>query len=245
MRVLRAWLNNCLKSGSIVRQPMMITKKSEMAEWILDFFRRSNVGTGQIVMLRNVQNKLLDLNPKERDLFTPVANELIENGYFTYEEGTLQCLRLTQKGFDYIYNPEAELDCCYDVWEPNKTQAQYLANWRDSFVNYIQGLLSYVASLEMLPNATENDKKALAKIKTMLVGLEVLRIESDLASGVVKTATIEAIARLNKDIVDICLENMQISPLVREFWTQMIHLKIDQDKRAEMMRLKVLKIPVE
>lgn len=91
-----------------------MTKKSEMAEWILDFFRRAKVNAGQIIMFRSIQHKLYELNPKERELFVPVANELIENGYFTYEEGTPQCLRLTEKGRDYIYNPEAVLDCCQD-----------------------------------------------------------------------------------------------------------------------------------
>ena len=91
-----------------------MTRKSEMAEWILDFFRRANVDAGQIIMFRSIQHKLYELNPKERELFVPVANELIDNGYFTYEEGTPQCLRLTEKGRDYIYNPDAVLDCCQD-----------------------------------------------------------------------------------------------------------------------------------
>ena len=41
----------------------MITKKREMAEWILDFFRRANADAGHVVMMRNVQNKLYELNP--------------------------------------------------------------------------------------------------------------------------------------------------------------------------------------
>lgn len=53
--------------------------------------------TTGLTELRNVQNKLHGLNPKERDMFVHVANELIENGYFTYEEGSPQVLRLTQK----------------------------------------------------------------------------------------------------------------------------------------------------
>lgn len=91
-----------------------MTKKSEMAEWILDFFRRAKVDAGQIVMFRSIQHKLYELNPKEQDLFMPVANELIANGYFTYEDQTPQSLRLTEKGRDYIYDPEAVLDCCQD-----------------------------------------------------------------------------------------------------------------------------------
>ena len=93
----------------------MMTKKSKMAEWILDFFRVIKAETGQVVMLRVIQNKLYDLNPKEKELFYSVVNELIKNGYFTYEEGSPQCLRLTKKGHDYIYDPNAELDCCYDL----------------------------------------------------------------------------------------------------------------------------------
>ena len=97
-----------------------MTKKSEMAEWILDFFRRAKVDAGQVIMFRSIQQKMYELNPKERELFMPVANELIENGYFTYEEGTPQCLRLTEKGRDYIYDPEAVLDCCQDRKKANK-----------------------------------------------------------------------------------------------------------------------------
>lgn len=91
-----------------------MTKKSEMAEWILDFFRRAKVDAGQIIMFRSIQQKMYELSPKERELLVPVANELIDNGYFTYEEGTPQCLRLTEKGRDYIYDPEAVLECCQD-----------------------------------------------------------------------------------------------------------------------------------
>ena len=78
----------------------MMTRKREMAEWILDFFRRSGSEAGQIILFRVVQNSLDNLTSKERALFLPVVSELMENGYFTYEDGASQILRLTQKGFD-------------------------------------------------------------------------------------------------------------------------------------------------
>lgn len=105
-------MNNFCRNVTKKKQAM--TRKSEMAEWILDFFRRGNIDAGQIIMFRSIQQKMYELNPKERDLFVPVANELIKNGYFTYEEGTPQSLRLTEKGRDYIYDPAAVLDCCQD-----------------------------------------------------------------------------------------------------------------------------------
>lgn len=223
----------------------MMTKKREMAEWILGFFRRANVGAGQIIMMRNVQNKLIELNPKERDLFVLVANELIGNGYFTYEEGQPQCLRLTTKGYDYIYNPTAVLDCCYDQWEPTNAQLQYLSNWHDNFTNYISSMLSAIAAFETMPTVTEEDKQGLEKLKLVLLATDVNEVEKDLTVGNVKKSTIDKIVEINKRITEICLEHIQTSPVVREFLKQAIHLKIENDKQAEMMRLSALKIPVE
>lgn len=103
----------------------MISSKSEMAEWILDFFRRSNCKANEIVMFRGVMNAVGRLNPRERDLFTAVANELIGNKYMTFEQQPVQCLRLLPKGEDYIYNPEGVLDCCIDIRKPTEK------NYRD------------------------------------------------------------------------------------------------------------------
>lgn len=222
----------------------MMMKKREMAEWILDFFRRAKVDAGQIIMFRTVQNELHKLNPKERDLFVPVANELMKNGYFTYEEGTLQALRLTQKGREYIYNPSAELDCCYENQNLTLPQAQYIDNWHKSFVNFRNSLLSTIMGLETLPQATDEDRKCLELLKFTLLGSDVQKIEKDLAAGNVKKSTIDKIAKLNQQLADICLEHIQMSPLAREFWKQMARLKIESDKNAELMRLNALRIRV-
>ncbi len=40
------------------------------------------------------------------------------------------------------------------------------------------------------------------------------------------------------------LEAIKMNPLVREFWKQMAHLKVEQDKWAEEMRLEAMGIPV-
>jgi hypothetical protein len=81
-----------------------MTAREKIAELIFDQFRKSNSCAGHIVMM-SVFNLVLipKLNPKEQDLFKPVASELIENGFITYEKSSPECLRLTEKGFDYIY----------------------------------------------------------------------------------------------------------------------------------------------
>lgn len=223
----------------------MMTKKREMAEWILDFFRKSGIDTGQIIMMRNVQNKLIGLNPRERDLFVSVANELIENGYFTYEETTPQCLRLTQKGSDYIYNPDAELDCCYDTNKLTSTQVKYIEEWHEDFVGSVNGLIRIVESMSLLPMATEEDKQGLGMCKRILNGIDVKAIEGSLSEAKVSKELLDRIEGLYKRLVDVAVEHIKTDDLLKEFLTKMAYLKIEQEKKSAVIRLELLKIPVE
>ena len=220
----------------------MMTKKSEIAEWILDFFRRANVDSGQIIMMRNLQNKLHELNPKERDMFVPVANELIENGYFVYEEGAPQVLRLTQKGRNYIYNPSAVLDCCHDVQKLTMAQSQYMANWHDSFVNWVNSVSGIMDFLSMPPMATDEDRKALAQCKVILNGNDVGSVEKSLSNGVVTDDVLDKIEMLNKRLVDTVVEHIKTDAVAKECLKRLCYLIIKQDKSAEEVRLSVLRI---
>lgn len=121
---------------------------------------------------------------------------------------------------------------------------QYIANWHDSFVNYIENLLGVVAGLMAKPEASEGDKNVLEAIKMMLNGRDVKDVERDLAAGVVKKSTLDKIERLNKDLADTCLEHVQMNPLVREFWKQLSHIKMELDKADERERLAALQIPM-
>lgn len=221
-----------------------MTKKKEMAEWVLDFFRRGEVSVGQMVMFRNIQNDLHELAPKEREMFVPVVNELIENGYFSFESGALQYLRLTEKGCTYILNPNAELDCCRDAWIPNRMQAQYLDGWHSHFVSDINILMSTINMMKTSPDVSDEDKRGLKELESRLQRPDVKMIEEDLANRSVKRSTIESIARLNKDLADVCLKHIRENPLMIEFFRVMAGLQFDRDKEGEIMRLNSLRIPV-
>lgn len=220
----------------------MMTKKSEMAEWIFDFFRREKVDVGQVILMRNIQNKLYELNPKERDMFMTVANELIDNGYFTYEDGSPQVLRLTGKGCDYIYNPNAKLDCCFDVQKLSSAQSRYIASWHDSFVNWVKGVLDIIEVLSSMPKVTDEDKQALAKCKTIMSGDVVGAIEESLSSGVVTDDILDKIENLNKNLVDTIVERIKTDELVKDFLKRLCCLIIEREKDAEKMRLNMLRI---
>lgn len=77
----------------------------EIAELIFDKFRSAKCKTGEIVMMRTIRFSLIDkLNPKEKELFDIVFVGLQITRYITYEQKGIDCIRLTQKGFDYIYD---------------------------------------------------------------------------------------------------------------------------------------------
>lgn len=121
---------------------------------------------------------------------------------------------------------------------------QYITNWHDSFVDYIGSLLGVVAGLMARPEATEEDKRGLDAIKVILNGRDAADVERDLATGVVRKSTLDKIEELNKDLADTCFEHIQMNPLVREFWKQMVHIKIEKEKAGEQERLAALRIPV-
>ena len=123
-------------------------------------------------------------------------------------------------------------------------QYQYITNWHDSFVSYIGSLLGVVAGLMARPGANEEDKRGLDGIRLILNGRDAADVERDLAAGVVRKSTLDKIEKLNKDLADTCFEHIQMNPLVREFWKQMVHIKIERDKAGEQERLAALQIPV-
>lgn len=127
---------------------------------------------------------------------------------------------------------------------PTTPQQQYITNWHDSFVDYIGSLLGVVAELMARSEATEADKRVLESFRLILNGQDAADVEWDLAAGVVKRSTLDKIEKLNKDLADTCLEHIQMNPLVREFWKQMAHIKIEKDKAGEQERLAVLQVPV-
>ncbi len=127
---------------------------------------------------------------------------------------------------------------------PTVPQHQYITNWHDNFVDYIGSLLGVVSGLLARPDATEDDKRGLEVIKLILDGRDAADVERDLADGVVRKSTLDKIEKLNKDLADTCLEHIQMKPLVREFWKQMVHIKIEKDRAGEQDRLTALQIPV-
>ena len=111
------------------------------------------------------------------------------------------------------------------------TQQQYLSDWHDSFVNYINQILTFVEALLVSPQALESDKEALNTIKVMLHGEDIRDVERDLSDGVIKQSTLDKIEKINKDLVDMAFEHLQTDIIVKQFLKQLTYLQIDRNKR--------------
>ncbi len=127
-------------------------------------------------------------------------------------------------------------------------QQQYLAQWHDNFVEYIRQLIAFVDGYMLLPQATEDNKTELEKVRAILTGKDVEEIENNLAdgskSGVLKKGTLEKIVKLDKDLKDFAFERISIDKLWKEFLKQLSIIRIEQEKAATITRLNELQIPV-
>ena len=124
-------------------------------------------------------------------------------------------------------------------------QQQYIANWHDSFVGFIRHYEALIVALIALPEATDDDKQVLEKVKLMFHGKDVQNVEKDLAEGTVSERTLDKIEKLNKDIADVAVEQLKTDAVVKEFLKRLTHLKIEQDKKAEELRLRALNISIK
>lgn len=123
-------------------------------------------------------------------------------------------------------------------------QQQYIANWHDSFVSYIRQYEALIVALIALPEVPDEDKQVLDRLKLMLHCKDAQNVEKDLAEGTVSKSTLDKIEKLNKDIADVAVEQLKTDAVVKDFLKRLTHLKLEQDKKAEELRLRALNISI-
>ena len=124
------------------------------------------------------------------------------------------------------------------------TQQQYLSNWHDSFVNYVNQILATIASVEKSSQATEEGKRGFEMVKVLFRGKDVQDVERDLAEGVVRQSTLDKIEKIDKEFADIIVEHIDNMPLRKQLLKQLLHRVVENNKATEEMRLNALNIPV-
>ena len=133
----------------------------ELAELIFDKFREQKCETGQIIPLKSIEYDkfIMNLNPIEKDLFYKVLNGLQYTRYYDYEKDLGEILRLTEKGYQYIYDDE-KISLMQNIpWiipEKEKTNwvIAYNRLWKavDNSIYYIKGSDFYKLILNLYDN---------------------------------------------------------------------------------------------
>ena len=73
-------------------------------EFIKNLFRQAKCKPGHIVPMRTINHSLINrLNPEEQKQCIDVINNMIKSGFCIYEKDKLECLRLTDKGYEGLY----------------------------------------------------------------------------------------------------------------------------------------------
>lgn len=73
-------------------------------EFIKNLFRQANCKIGHVLPMRTIRMTLIErLNPEEKKQCIESINNLIEEGFCTYEKDVMECLRLTEKGYEGLY----------------------------------------------------------------------------------------------------------------------------------------------
>lgn len=126
----------------------------------------------------------------------------------------------------------------------NITQQKYIANLHNNFLQYIQQLQRFIVTLEALPEATDEDKKAFKVIKLMLNRKEAQDVEKDLDSGTIKKSTLEKIAKLEKDLMEEAVDHINTTPICKLFLKELSYQRVNQNKESGLMMLNLLQIPL-
>ena len=115
-------------------------------------------------------------------------------------------------------------------------------------MEYIRQLLSFVEGYMLLPQATEDNKIELQKVRAILTGKDVEGIEKNLADGakrgVINKSTIDKIVKLDEDLMDFALEHISTNQLWKEFLKLLSKIQREEAKDATITRLNELQIPL-
>lgn len=143
-------------------------------------FEKQNSKTGDIIMMRSLNNGiLLKLNPKQQDEAINSINNLIDKEFITHEEGNLECLRLTELGFNSLYkNSKSAHDIeklILNAFEKQNSRADHILMIRNLNHTIFQNLNPIEKSL--IGEAINNlESKGYVTYEDASSGIECLRL---------------------------------------------------------------------
>lgn len=99
--------------------------REEYRRIVMDTFHQSNSRPGHVMPMRNFRFGVMrDMTREQQDDFIDSINSLIQDGYITYADGRpgLDVLRLTQSGYDVLYDTPDRLAIAEKIMEQFREQ---------------------------------------------------------------------------------------------------------------------------
>jgi len=129
-----------------------------------------------------------------------------------------------------------------------KTSEQYLTQNRDNFEGYINRMLCLIGAFLNQEHMNTDDRKALEKIKCIVIGKSAEDIKQELNIAIVENSlmhdTIKKFKKLNEDIVGIVLELVQ-DKVRRELLKQLCNMLLEQDEQTTLLRCRICGVDVK
>jgi len=129
-----------------------------------------------------------------------------------------------------------------------KTSEQYLKQNRDNFEGYINRMLCLIGAFLNQEHMNTDDRKALEKIKCIVIGKSAEDIKQELNIAIVENSlmhdTIKKFKKLNEDIVGIALELVQ-DKVRRELLKQLCNMLLEQDEQTTLLRCRICGVDVK
>lgn len=99
-------------------------------------FEKQSSKTGDIIPMRVLNNGILrTLNPKQQDEALNSINSLIDKRFISYEKGVLECLKLTELGFQSLYKNSKSVNdiekLILDAFEKQNSRANDMLMFRN------------------------------------------------------------------------------------------------------------------
>lgn len=125
---------------------------------------------------------------------------------------------------------------------------QYLIQCRDNFNDYITKTLLLLGAIFSQEYLNGDDRAALEKIKCLVTGLSAEEIKRELNAAIVENSlkydTIRKFRKLNEDIINIALEQLQ-DKVKKEFIKQLCNVLLERDEQAELSRCCIYGVEVK
>lgn len=206
----------------------------ELAELIFDAFRATNSKTNHIVMMRTIRFGIYQkLNPKEQEIFFKVLNGLIFTEYITYQQESPEVIRLTQKGYDYIYDDEKVELMLKTPWvipstENTNWDKAYFRLWKiigpqDNAIYYMSGPKFYKFIMDLCDTIPPSYNQYIEQRRKKELSTSRVDYYKDLINEIDEDNRIDLYVNIQKHIEnEIVFNNEQINDdaLVPEFFIE-------------------------